>query len=242
MAFDLSKIVVPDSIKGRIRTGTQTKVDQITRSYNALPAKYEQLIKSRGASTKLGLTGLGNYKTGDNPNTPEVETDAIYREDTRLGDRETQAVKGADNAANARGMMFSSFRDKNVGDALGRLSREANQVLTQYATDLKKLEGDKLGEQEGLYNALETLYGDEADYLKENPPPPPETPETTQPAPAGSTPAGIVRDGESFVWRGAAKPNLKSLEKKHPGMKFRVAWVSGGKSDQGHYRVFSTPK
>lgn len=246
MAFDLSKIVVPDSIKGRIRTGTQTKVDQITRSYDALPAKYRDLIKSRGASAKLGLTGLGNYKTGDNPNTPEVETDAIYREDTRLGDRETQAVKEADNSANARGMMFSSFRDKNVGDALGRLSREANQVLTQYATDLKKLEGDKLGEQEGLYNALEALYGDEADYLKENPPPPPEpTPEPTQPtqpAPAGSTPAGTAKGGENQIWRGAAKPDLKLLQKRHPGMKFRVAWVSGGKSDQGHYRVFATPK
>jgi len=210
MAFDLSKIVVPDSIKGRIRTGTQTKVDQITRSYNALPAKYEQLIKSRGASTKLGLTGLGNYKTGDNPNTPEVETDAIYREDTRLGDRETEAVKGADNAANARGMMFSSFRDKNVGDALGRLSREANQVLTQYATDLKKLEGDKLGEQEGLYNALETLYGDEADYLKENPPPPPETTEPTQPtqptepAPSGSNkpPSKLQQKAKDQGWLG----------------------------------------
>ena len=210
MAFDLSKIVVPDSIKGRIRTGTQTRANQITTSFDALPAKYEQLIKARGARTKLGLTGLGNYKTGDNPNTPLVETDAIYREDTRLGDRETQAVKEADNAANARGMMFSSFRDKNVGDALGRLSREANQVLTQYADDLTKLEGDKEEEQRGLFNQLQTLYGEEVDYLKENPTPAPETTEPTQPtqptepAPSGSNkpPSKLQQKAKDQGWLG----------------------------------------
>ena len=207
MAFDLSKIVVPDSIKGRIRTGTQTKVNQITTSYDALPAKYAEMIKARGARTKLGLTGLGNYKTGDNPNTPLVETDAIYREDARLGDRETQAVKEADNAANARGMMFSSFRDKNVGDALGRLSREANQVLTQYADDLTKLEGDKEEEQKGLFNQLQTLYGEEVDYLKENPTPVPETKEETQPtepAPSGSNkpPSKLQQKAKDQGWLG----------------------------------------
>jgi hypothetical protein len=237
MAFDLSKIEVPDSIKGRIRTGTQTRVDQITRSYDAIPAKYRELIKSRGASAKLGLVGLGNYKTGDNPNTPEVETDAIYREDTRLGDRETQAVKGADNAANARGMMFSSFRDKNVGDALGRLSREANQVLTQYATDLGKLEDDKRGEQQGLYNALETLYGEEVDYLKDNPPPPPDPPAPDPASTGGTQPAGTARTDESLAWKGTSKPNMETLKKKHKGKKLRMVMVSAG-SAEPQYRVF----
>jgi hypothetical protein len=248
MAFDLKNIQVPDSIKGRIRAGTQSKIDQITRSFDALPAKYQKLIEARGASTKLGLTGLGNYVTGDNPNTPEIETDAIYRADNRIGERETAAVKSADNAANARGMMFSSFRDKSVGDALGRLSREANQVLTQYATDLTKLEGDKLGEQEGMYNALQTLYGDEVDYLKENPPPPPATPDAPAggggDAGGGSGGGAAASSGGQRVWIGAAKPNLKALQKKHPNMNLRVVFVNprSAGSSGAHYSVIATPK
>lgn len=234
MAYDLKNIQVPDSIKGRIRAGTQSKIDQITRSFDAIPAKYQKLIEARGASTKLGLTGLGNYVTGDNPNTPEIETDAIYRADSRMGERETAAVKNADSAANARGMLFSSFRDKNVGDALGRLSREANQVLTQYATDLKTLEGEKQGEQKGMYEALETLYGDEVDYLKENPPP---APKTDEPAGGGSGDSGSGGGGSGGE---AAQKPLSKLQQKAKDQGWIGPWTSKDppKLDKTKFSVF----
>lgn len=170
MAYDTSKIVIPKSVTDRgLRSQTQTQLDILKRSIEAIPGKYGELRKARKANSQLGLTGLGNYKFGDNPDTAEVETDAVFRADKQIGDRETQAVKEADNSANARGMMFSSFRDKSVGAALGRLSREAQQVLTQYAGDMRKLNNDERDEEGGFYDQMNTLYGAEADYLKENP-------------------------------------------------------------------------
>lgn len=246
MAFDPSKIQIPDSVKQRgLRAGTQTQVDQITRLINAIPTKYTELRNTKKASAKLGLTGLGNYQTGDNPNTPEVETDAIYRADNRIGERETAAVKEADNAANARGMMFSSFRDKSVGNALGRLSREANQVITQYADAMGKLNDDQQTEENGLYGQLETLYGQEVDYLKENPPPPPVTPDPPAggggDAGGGSGGGAAAANGPRNVWRGAAKPNLNLLKSKYPNMNLRVVFVNP-KNGGAHYTVVATPK
>jgi hypothetical protein len=177
MAYDVSKLNIPQSVKDRgLRGATQSQLDILKRSIQNLPGKYDKLRDSRKANVKLGLTGLGNYQVGDNPDTTEVETDAVFRADKQIGDRETQAVREADSSANARGMMFSSFRDKSVGAALGRLSREAQQVITQYATDMGKLNDDQIGEENDLYGQMNTLYGSEADYLRDNPPTPPEPP------------------------------------------------------------------
>lgn len=228
MAFDPSKIQIPESVKQRgMRAGTQSQIDQIIRSINAIPNKYTELRKARKSNATLGLTGLGNYRIGDNPNTPEVETDAIYRADSRIGERETAAVKEADNAANARGMMFSSFRDKNVGAALGRLSREANQVITQYADAMGKLNDDQQNEETGLYGQLETLYGQEVDYLKENPPPPPNTPE-----PSGG--------GDSDAGGGAAQKPLSKLQQKAKDQGWLGPWTSKDppKLDRTKFSVF----
>ncbi len=176
MAYDVSKITIPDSVKEKgVRGSTQTQLDILKRSIEAIPGKYENLRKARKANAQLGVTGLGNYKIGDNPDTEEVETDALFRADKQIGDRETEAVREADNSANARGMMFSSFRDKSVGAALGRLSREAQQVITQYADDMGKLNSDQATDETGLYDQMNILYGGEADYLRDNPKPEPET-------------------------------------------------------------------
>ena len=193
MPYDASKLAIPQDIKdkigSRMRAGTSFKLGVLERSINDLPLKYDKLKTRSQSSTKLGLTGLGNYAFGDDPSTPQIETDAVYRADNRIGDRETSAVKGADASANARGMQFSSFRDKNVGDALGRLSREAQQVMTQYAGDMGKLVTDQNAEETNLYDQMRTLYGDESSWVAENPPAPTQAELDAANPPAATEPA-----------------------------------------------------
>lgn len=174
MAYDPSKLQLPEGlvarVQARMRAGTSTQLGILERGINAIPAKYDTLKVKSSSNAKLGLTGLGSYVMGDDPSTPQIET--AYRKDNRIGDKETAAVKQADNAANARGLQFSSFRDKSVGDALGRMTREAQQVISQYAGDIGKLTGDQYAEETNLYSQMSTLYGSEADWISQNPIPP----------------------------------------------------------------------
>jgi len=181
MAYDESKLTLPterdangktlaDRVRERMRAGTSTQLGVLQRGIEGLPAKYDTLKVKSSSNAKLGLTGLGSYVMGDDPSTPQIET--AYRKDNRIGEKETAAVKQADNAANARGLQFSSFRDKSVGDALGRMTREAQQVISQYAGDIGKLTGEQGAEETNLYGQMSTLYGTEADWLQQNPPPP----------------------------------------------------------------------
>lgn len=236
MAYDESKLNLPqerdangktlaDRIRARMRTGTSTQLGILERGINAIPAKYDTLKVKSSSNAKLGLTGLGSYVMGDDPSTPQIET--AYRKDNRIGDKETAAVKQADNAANARGLQFSSFRDKSVGDALGRMTREAQQVISQYAGDIGKLTGDQYAEETNLYGQMSTLYGSEADWIQQNPIPPtpaesdaaaaaaaPAQAPAEAPAAAPAAPAPAPGSGKEFAvqngWKGPwdAKPNL----------------------------------
>lgn len=171
MAFDPSKIIVPDSVKARgLRSSTQYGIDVGIREINKLPALYKELKDAQKANVTRGLEGLGNYAYGDDPSTPEIEGEYhVYRKDKRIGDRERKAVHDQNAGANSRGLLSSSFRDKGVGDALGRLTREAQQVITEYATSIKGLDREQGEKETALYDQLNQLYTGEADYLKENP-------------------------------------------------------------------------
>ena len=231
MAYDPSKLQLPEGlaakVQARMRAGTSTQLGILERGINAIPAKYDTLKVKSSSNAKLGLTGLGSYVMGDDPSTPQIET--AYRKDNRIGDKETAAVKQADNAANARGLQFSSFRDKSVGDALGRMTREAQQVISQYAGDIGKLTGDQLAEETNLYGQMSALYGSEADWIQANPLPPtqaesdaaaaaaaPAQAPAQEPAPAPA-PAPAPTAGEAFAanrdWKGPWD-NRPSLDKK----------------------------
>lgn len=226
MAYDPSKLQLPEGlatrVQARMRPGTSTQLGILERGINAIPAKYNTLKEKSSSNAKLGLTGLGNYEMGDDPSTPQIET--AYRKDNRIGDKETAAVKEADNAANARGLQFSSFRDKSVGNALGRMTREAQQVISQYAGDIGKLTGDQYAEETNLYGQMSTLYGSEADWIQQNPLPPTQAESDAAAAAAAPAPAQAAKQapaqapaptaGEQFAadreWKGPwdNKPRL----------------------------------
>lgn len=171
MAFDPSKIVIPESVKQRgLRGASQLAIDTSIREINALPGSYKELKDAQKAGITRGLEGLGNYLFGDDPSTPEKEGEYhVYRADKRIGDRERNAVHNENSKANARGLFSSSFRDKGVGDALGRLTREAQQVITEYATSIKALDREQADKEQALYDVIGQTYVGEVDYLKENP-------------------------------------------------------------------------
>ena len=216
MTFDPSKIHVPQSVLDRgWRPETMFQRTRLEDLIKGVPTRYGELRKGWTAKAKLGLTGLGKYLQGDDPSTEKVEgPDHLYRADKTIGDRERVAVKDQEAAANSRGLASSSFRDRGVGDALGRLSREANEVLTGYADQLKVLgdqEQEELNGPQGLYAQLQGLYTGESDYLRDNPPPPP-------PAPAAPAEPAAPKGGDALAqqqgWLGPwkAKPNLDTTK------------------------------
>lgn len=221
MAFDPTKIVVPQSVLQRgFRPETQYGVDSINGLLTNLPTKYSNLQKESLANANRGLQGLGNYATGDDPSTAVVEgADHMYRKDKQIGDREVGAVHSEDNKANSRGLLNSSFRDRNVGDALGRLSREAQQVMTQFGGQMRSLFQQERDENVDLGGKLQQLYIGESDYLRDNPPKPPDPPpdprtpeqqkiaqQTDAGASAGASPQKKLAVDQGWIGPWATKP------------------------------------
>ena len=134
------------------------------------------------------LKGMGNYSIGDNPDTPEVERNAIFRNSKQLGEQERQAVNEQARAATNKGLGSSSFRDKAVGAALGQMSLRAQEIVSGYASEMSTINTELFQAETDVVNQLTVLYGEEADYLMANPklpsdePAPEETPAATQPA------------------------------------------------------------
>jgi hypothetical protein len=144
-----------------------------------LPGLVNPRLTNIRAGAKQGLAGYGGYKfREDNPDTPERE-DLILDFDGKAGpgEREKQAVRGEQNAANARNMMESSFTNQNIGQALQRLSLEAQQVANQYAKAILDEQTSYASQVAQITGQWVSLYGSDSQWLMENPPPPPPNPE-----------------------------------------------------------------
>jgi hypothetical protein len=144
-----------------------------------LPGLVNPRLTNVRAGAKQALAGYGGYKfREDNPDTPERE-DLILDFDGNAGpgEREKQGIRGEQNAANARGMLESSFANQNVGQALQRLSLEAQQVANQYAADIKSIYDSSHAQASQIVGQIASLYGSDSTWLIDHPPPPPPNPE-----------------------------------------------------------------
>ena len=247
MPYGSENLVIPESVKKRgWRAGTDARRGTLERLIKELPGRYSKLRDRQKSATKLALTGLGEYQIGDNPNTSEVEENAIFRKNKRIGSREAKAVQSEDAQANARGMQFSSFRDKGVGDALGRLSREAKAVVTEYADQMGALANDEKITGEDLVGQLSALYGEEADYLRDNPELPPPEPEAAAPAEGGGdAPAegggGGKKSPQDLMKIWGAKQGWKGPWVSKPG-RIPPGYAAFKKTNWGITRWFIAPK
>jgi hypothetical protein len=249
MPYGSENLVIPESVVKRgWRGSTGARKDTLERLIKELPGRYSQLRQKQKDATKLALTGLGEYEIGDNPNTSEVEEDAVFRKNKRIGSREARAVQSEDAQANARGMQFSSFRDKGVGDALGRLSREAKAVVTEYADRMGAIADDEKITGDDLVGQLSALYGEEADYLRDNPELPTPQPESETPASGGgdeSAPAagggGGKKSPEDLMKIWGSKQGWKGPWSSKPN-RIPPGYAAFKKTNWGITRWFIAPK
>lgn len=184
--------------------------DWLNQRLANLPGKYNPMLTDVRTGAQHALAGLGGWTwQNDNPATPEREDLAVPTKDPNaaLGARETSAVWDQRFAANARGLLDSSFANKAVGSALLKLNEEAKSVVNQYATGIKNVIAGQQAETTDIITDLTKLYGEDARWLADNPPPKP---------PDWMAPPGTVGD----VWAGYHQPNADELAAMYPGMVF----------------------
>lgn len=206
--------------------------DWLSTQLANLPGKYNPMLTNVRTAAQQALAGYGGWKWAeDNPATPEREDLSVPVRDQRagLGAREQQAVKAQEYAANARGLLDSSFKNKAVGAALGQLNEEAKAIVAQYAAGINQVIGAQRDETNNIMGQIVSLYGEDSRYLADNPPPPPpEPPPAPEPAPApapapapvfaiaprrspGAAPKGFL-GGTAITWRGKPKYTPAQVE------------------------------
>lgn len=184
-----------------------------------LPGKYNPLLTSAANDAKYRLAGYGGVSFGkDDPNTPQREDlQVTFDPNARMGQKEKQAVRAEDNAANARGLLFSSFRNQAVGGALVRMSEEKRNIVNQFSAGINNILGQQAAEQTNFISDWVKMYGEDSRWLADNPPPPP---------PAWVAPPGTV----GKVWEGSGTPDENALRSMYPGMEFTTEYDSQGKT------------
>ena len=197
-----------------LRPTSQVQEKSYLTRMSSLPAKYQPARTAQIGQTKAALAGYGGYEVGDDGSIKQSGGAGM-----RPGELYKQEFRNNLDAANARGIIDSSFAAKAVGAAFGRLSAEAQGIVTQHAAAMNQLVAQEASEFDELNTGLMQLYGDEAQYLLDNPPAPP-----PDPAPAAAA-------GKPNVWTGSIKPNKKSLSKAWgiPENQIKVTPLGGGK-------------
>lgn len=180
-------------------------------------AAQEQSIRNRA---QQALAGYGGWSFGkDDPNTPQDESLYLsFDANAGLGEREKAAVRGVRNQANSAGMLYSSFTNQNVGNAVQKLSLEAQQIANQYASDINAAQTSSYNNASQLIGQWTQLYGADAQYLTENPPP----------APDPLAGLATSSDGSPIVGRYQEFPNLDVLRARYPGYPLGVRQAGDG--------------
>jgi len=207
-ARSFSAPAVDPAMRARMRTGSQVAESGLLRRGATLGQKYQPLRTGQVASTRAKLSRYGGYNVGDDGS---VSTDP----NARPGQAYRDAYGDERDAANARGMMDSSFTAKRIGAAWGRLSAEAQEIVTQHAVSFNQLMLSEGQEFDEINQGLQQLYGDEAQYMLDHPPPLPEpqAAPTSSPAGASAAPAGVAPGAMSPGFRNVAGGVLTSYRK-----------------------------
>jgi hypothetical protein len=196
----------------------------IGQQLGSLPSRYTPIIDQARTTARANLAGYGGVTIADD-NTVTFDPNA------RLGQREKQAVQGEENAANARGLLFSSFANQNIGNALLRMNEEKRAIVNQFAASINNALMGQANDATSLVTEWVRLYGEDSRYLLENPPPAPVAPVPEAPVAPPDPYGGVARapgDGSPIVWKGANYPNLASLQAQHPGQPLGVRRAGDG--------------
>lgn len=202
----------------------------LTKQLTNLPGRYNPMFSNIRGQAQEALAGYGGWTfQDDDPATPEREDLAVPTKDLSkgLGAREQQAVLAQRAGAAGRGILDSSFANKAVGAALGQLNEEAKGIVRQYAAGIGGIIENQRQETTDIITDIVGLYGEDARWLADNPPPRfdpfialPAVPGVTTPyvaPPPPDLPAGYEYHGG-----GTASENLPALgplNRDVPGMR-----------------------
>ena len=167
-----------------------------------------QMRGARNAAL-AGLAGYGDYYTReDDPSTRLDESLDIERKKNRRGERQNDAINQTADAFNARGMLYSSLAKQNIASAVKRLDEQARGIVMQYAADIDRKQAEKFEAGTRLLEQVGSLWGEDAQYVIENPTPAPVMPET--------------------LWTGKNPPNMETLRARHPGVNLKKEKMPDG--------------
>lgn len=141
----------------------------IGQQLGALPGRYTPIIDQARVNARASLAGYGGVTISD-------DNRVTFDPNARLGQKEKQAVQGEENAANARGLLFSSFANQNIGAALVRMNEEKRAIVNQFAASINNTLMGQASEAGSLVGDWVRMYGEDSRYLLENPPPAPPMP------------------------------------------------------------------
>jgi hypothetical protein len=146
----------------------------VGQQLGALPGRYTPIIDQARVNARANLAGYGGVSISD-------DNRVTFDPNAKLGQREKQAVQGEENAANARGLLFSSFANQNIGAALVRMNEEKRAIVNQFAAQINNTLMTQASEATSLVSDWVRMYGEDSRYLLENPPPAPVAPVQTPP-------------------------------------------------------------
>lgn len=88
----------------------------------------------------------------------------------------------------AAGSLYSSFTDRDMGAAIGRLNDQARAVYENYAADITSIGEKQRAETNDVSNTLASLFGQNADWITSNPPAAAPVAEAAPPPPVAAAP------------------------------------------------------
>jgi hypothetical protein len=231
------------------------KIKELGTGAGSIYERYMGLIRDKRNATASSLSGYGgiSFKPND-PATPNRdESLEIQQETGRVGERERSAYDEA---------LFRSLqtggvgRAQLIGAALQRVSKEAQDIIAQYANSITNTDNTGYGdlmlkEQNAALDRWRELYGaDSQQFLKELSQKEQENSAPSPSASRGQSFESQVRPGEieiPGIYRMA--PNMNTLRSRYSNMNLRVIKVDrtrdagiGAQSDQVYWRVVGTPK
>lgn len=190
---------VDSSLSSRMRPTTQIQESSLLKRAASVGQKYQPQRTAQIGQTRASLKRFGGYNVGDDGSISE-------KKGPQPGQAYREAYGAERDAANARGMMDSSLAAKAIGAAWGRLSAEAQSIVTQHAMSFNQIAAAEAADYDEISQTLLSLYGDEAQYMLDHPPPPPEPKVDPGPSPITSphpnqAPAGVSQSAMSPGFR-----------------------------------------
>lgn len=146
----------------------------LVKQYDALPGLYKPLRDASKASLNDALRDYGDFLQweADDPNTPVDESLGFKTKDNFTpGRKYRDASLGVRWKHAARGALYSSFTDRDLGAEAARISSEAKQMVERYASDITDLDRREWNDANQITTQLTTSYGEDSKWLADRVPP-----------------------------------------------------------------------